>query len=95
MVLSSFEARIGSSLIFSCWSSLMVGTFAKHIFAPKLAVSHMANGRCMNFNLRKMRFPVHRLILASGSEQLGALLNGHFSEGDQAGTREIQFVDLG
>ena len=36
-----------------------------------------------------MRFPVHRLILASGSEQLGALLNGHFSEGDQAGTREM------
>lgn len=42
---------------------------------------------------------MHRLILASGSEQLGALLNGHFSEGDQAGTTEmrltmIQFVDL-
>ena len=33
---------------------------------------------------------MHRLILASGSEQLGALLNGHFSEGDQAGTREIK-----
>lgn len=39
---------------------------------------------------------MHRLILASGSEQLGALLNGHFSEGDQAGDQgDKKNVDLG
>ena len=88
------EARIGSDFFLLV---VMMKNICKNI-CTKLAVSHMANGRCMKFNLsdefRNMRFPVHRLILASGSEQLGALLNGHFSEGDQAGTRETKKMSI-
>lgn len=39
-------------------------------------------------------FPVHRLILASGSDELGALVNGQFAEGDQVRKGEPVKVEV-
>lgn len=41
-----------------------------------------------------LRFPVHRLILASGSDELGALVNGQFAEGDQVRKGEPVKVEV-
>lgn len=43
---------------------------------------------------RILRFPVHRLILASGSDELGALVNGQFAEGDQVRKGEPVKVEV-